>query len=407
MLGAAAVLVVVAATVVLFALTLAWSGALRKDNAGTPDKLPVLSEQHRVLHNFDSVAVTDDKDLWAVGSGGLGTRSDLLVRTLRNGEAVWQRAGELSQSDWLLEVREPYRRKQSTSVNLLGGVVEGADTLAYAPARDAFVWSNRTSGRLFCTVPQSVTYEQNGVLRTDLDPYRKGKVLYHLDRVPLSVAVSPDAKWIAVGMEGDQEYPEYRFSSPQDCAYGSLILLRWGDQGCELAYALDVGVWHVGACSFSQDGRFLVSGGNDSKVRVWSISGGNLVAEWPASAPVTGISAGANADRIVYCSERGHVELRTRDGNLLQSYTHDFADPPQEALRSFRNVAAALSPCGGWLAVLSNGEVRIINMSDNEVVAHRRLPGDQALDVVWSANGKYIGVAMGDYVCMLEASFYE
>ena len=136
-------------------------------------------------------------------------------------------------------------------------------------------------------------------------------------------------------------------------------------------------------------------------VRVWSVTDGKLVEEWLAAAPVTEISTNANASNICYCSERGHIELRSRSGDLLTSFHDRVVEPPAGGIRHHFAVCATLSPDGKWVAVLSDGKLAVWQLDGNKVIARRELDGDSPESLVWSPAGKRLGVAMGDRAYML------
>ena len=127
-----AVLLAVGSVVVgawFFAMSLAWSGALRKDGELNRDQLPILSQTYAQHTEVVSVAVSDVDEFWAWGSSGIGTNSRVSVLTKHNGEGYWEWVGEVSDEQALLEVREPYRRVNTPPDNRKHNFREGADTL--------------------------------------------------------------------------------------------------------------------------------------------------------------------------------------------------------------------------------------------------------------------------------------
>jgi WD40 repeat protein len=382
-------LALLAAAVLMVALGLAWSGAFRDSTSPHSTKLPVLSESSAGSGGIRSIAVTDDENVWAYSRGGLGTQSAVYVRLQRDGEYSWDWMGELPDNQHILVPRSTDR----PPANGMHAIREGADAMVYVPDRDTFVWTNLTSGRLLASAPRDTTFMINGHASPTTQPYSGGKVLYHFDLRPESLAVSPDAAWVAVGMETAPSYPDDSLRVAQASSHGSLVLLRWQEHGCEIAHDLKGHVGSVRACAFTPDGKFLVSGGNDSMVRVWSVADGQLVHEWRAEGPVTQVSATANADSIVYCSERGHIEVRTREGQLDIALTTSVVDPPSGNIRSFRIVRAAYSPDGKWVAVHENGSVSLWRAKGWTMVAQRRIEGTSPHACLsWSPSSLRLGV---------------
>jgi WD40 repeat protein len=386
--------------VTLAILTTSFLSDTFKDLRGGDDnKLPIV-ERSSTAKDVSSIAVADDGSTWAYGCEGLGTKAGVWFFSKdRNG---WMIAGELTPEEFLFDVRERYDTDHSLPRNQLQNVREGAEALQYSKSRDAFVWASGLSGRLIASRTKETTYTRNGKPVSESRKYEAGAVLYQFDQEPTCLAISPDGSQIAVGLEAWPRYPEeggFTTSQPND----HLVLLKWDGNAAKLARSFAGMKYSVRACTFSGDGSLLVTGGNDSKIRIWDPQDGKLLDELEVEAPVTQVSVTADAERILYCTERGHVVMRARDGSIIREFHESIADLPRGSTRSLRWTAAAFSPDGSLFAYEDDGLV-VADTTTCDPLARRELERGMVRQLVWSPNGERLAVGFKDAVYLLDVN---
>jgi WD40 repeat protein len=375
------------------------SAKIKELRTGDKDKLEIV-QQSSISKEVCSIAVAEDGSTWAYGCEGLGTKAGVwFFSEERNG---WMIVGALKPEEFLFDVRERYDTEHGLPRNQLQNLREGAEALQYSKSRDAFVWASGHSGRVIASQTKQTTYTRNGEPVTESRKYEAGMVLYQFDQEPTCLAVSPNGSLIAVGLQVWPRYPEdENFATTQPNEH--LVLLKWDGVTATLARSLSGMKYSVRACTFSADGSLLVTGGNDSRIRIWDPHDGKLLDEVEVEAPVTQVSVTADATRILYCTERGHVVMRARDGAVIREFHESVADLPRGSTRSLRWTAAAFSPDGSRFAYDCD-ELVVGETATCETLAKRHLERGMVRQVVWSADGKRLAVGYREAVYLLDVN---
>jgi WD40 repeat protein len=146
------------------------------------------------------------------------------------------------------------------------------------------------------------------------------------------------------------------------------------------------------ALAFSRDGKYIVTGGGDGLITLWSVSDSAMVKESPAHGKGLGVrSLDIDATgRIVSGGGDGETKLWTAGlDNLIGMF-------PKEANES-EILSVALNVGGTQVAVGSaNGLVRIFDTQTYLVVRALADHKDKITVVAYSANGKYFATGSAD-----------
>lgn len=183
----------------------------------------------------------------------------------------------------------------------------------------------------------------------------------HDDRVT-SVAFSPDGRYVVSGSD-DSTARVWQVSTGEEVA--RMIYERGG--------------W-VGAVAFSPDGEYVVSAGWDGSVRVWGASTGKEVARMEHEGPVIAVAFSPDGKYVVSGSWDGTARVwEAATGNEVARMTHD-----AEVLD------VAFSPDGSYVVSGSNdSSARVWEASTGEEVAHMSHKG-AVNAVAFSPDGKYV-----------------
>ena len=145
------------------------------------------------------------------------------------------------------------------------------------------------------------------------------------------------------------------------------------------------------------DDSTLISGGNDSTLRIWDLREGKLIETIPAEAPVTDVSAAPGGKQIVYCTERGHIVLLALDSKERKNLHKDVVEPPTGTTRYMRYECAEYSPNGKWIAIGHHGELKVLDAKSLEVkYVQSRDIETRVYEVAWSPDSSRVGTALGD-----------
>jgi WD40 repeat protein len=146
----------------------------------------------------------------------------------------------------------------------------------------------------------------------------------------------------------------------------------------------------VNSIGWSPDGRFIVTGGSDSQVRVWNAAtGGYLRTLWAHNGPVTSVAFAPDADRVVTTgADRIAYVWAVPSGKKLATLKGD----PQPLY------SAAFNPTGSRIVTGdSGGVVRVWDWRAQKMLAAIPAHADLVNAVSYSADGKRILSASDDW----------
>ncbi len=183
----------------------------------------------------------------------------------------------------------------------------------------------------------------------------------------------------------------YLLSRPDDPPSGS-PLPRWNHTPTLLEEQLSGHTDDVRAVAFSPDGRFLVSGGLDSRVRVWSAATAD-----PVGRPLTDHTAAVNS--VAFSPDGGLLATGGRD-NLVRFWYADTWSSSGEPLAGHSTdiTSMAFSPDGKILASgCVSDAVRLWNTADREQTGKQLSGHDGTVtSVVFSPDGRILVTAGAD-----------
>jgi tricorn protease-like protein len=146
----------------------------------------------------------------------------------------------------------------------------------------------------------------------------------------------------------------------------------------------------VNSIGWSPDGRFIVTGGSDSQVRVWNAGTGQYLRTlWAHVGPVTSVAFAPDADRVVTTgADRTAYVWAIPSGKKLATLRGD----PQPLY------SAAFNPNGRWIVTGdSGGVVRVWDWRAEKMLAAIPAHADLVNAVSFSADGKRILSASDDW----------
>lgn len=370
--------------------------------SGDTEKLPIASQTAGTRGQISSIAITNSPSVWVYGIDGFGSNSGVMTLNESKGGGGWEFGGQLDEEDRPFTVHADFANEKNPFGTRAENLRDGATAMEYVESRDRMVWVSSFSGRLLASKPRDVRF----VSGTETRRFGRAEVLCAFqERSPSSIAVSPDAHWIAVGFNDSGFVDVKKDGTVLGPSGPDVVLVEWLDDGCVVKAEMQHADGSLRTCCFTSEGDYVVSGGDDSLVRFWSIPDGKLVDEWQVEAPLVDVSTCHGRDRIAYATERGHVVVRSRDGNeSLSLNENEPTDPPDGESRYTRPVRCAYSPDGQWLAVAERGQLRIFRAERTEVVAQVKLEGRSLSDIAWSPTSEYIGIAFDDVAYVLEVN---
>ncbi|KAI0309690.1 WD40-repeat-containing domain protein, partial [Amylostereum chailletii] len=120
---------------------------------------------------------------------------------------------------------------------------------------------------------------------------------------------------------------------------------------------------NVSALAISPYGRWLVSGGLDCRVFVWSLASGTCIHALHSSSPVTSVEwpAGTNEYRFLVGCAKGTLVSAIIRKNSFDTYSVDAHSFPLEHITSSINE--------GLIASAAQEEVRVWTVNDNKGVS--------------------------------------
>ncbi|MGA7108107.1 MAG: TIR domain-containing protein [Terracidiphilus sp.] len=146
--------------------------------------------------------------------------------------------------------------------------------------------------------------------------------------------------------------------------------------------------------AFNSSGSLLATGTRDGIAHVWTVPGGREVLRIVHTAPVAQLAFHPKTNQLVTASDDGHVRIFDVARATLVT---DFKCPD-------KTVSVSFSPDGDMVAALSSEGV--VSLLD---VVHRRLlqnlgGGAAGFNLAFSANGKRLAIATGDYASVWDVT---
>ena len=206
-------------------------------------------------------------------------------------------------------------------------------------------------------------------------------------------------------------------------------VLRQGLEGMHAQAVLPAGGKPVRALAFSPDGRTVAVGGDDGRIRIFTVRG-RSVRRLRQGGTVTSIAYSPDGKLLLTAGRDGNARIwRVRDGKQLHALRHGRAveearfssegslvvtASDDRSARIWRAadgveirrlqhpravVAATFDPAGTRVATISRGEVRIFDVaSESELV---RLPEQGVTSVAFSPNGTLIATGSNDHTARI------
>lgn len=325
-----------------------------------------------------AIAPSNDPDMWAVGYEGLGTKSGVQVKL--DDHIYWAGGWDVN-NDALSELLP----KGSGLPRLPNKVIrEGPVGMHFLPDSHAIVFASREMQRVIVLSAAEDSHSS----KADFSKVTRFEVM---KEKPFAIALSPDGTKSAVACGEDHDYSDDGMTMANTSAP---VLVLWDVTSGKRLATLE---GHKAAvrCVQFMDGETLISGGNDSTLRIWNLTTGKITDTIEAEAPVTDVSCAPDRKQIVYCTERGHViamDLGTRKRTSLHK---DVAEAPTDKTRTYHFVTASISPDGRWLAV---GDHRL-KIYDTESLTlkyeqSRNLDGSIS-SMAWNRNSTRLGTTHG------------
>ena len=242
-------------------------------------------------------------------------------------------------------------------------------------------WSEAASFTAFFQGVYSLGFLPDGVrlAGSGFDPAGEGvklwdapsaRVLWSRDRSrPRSLAVSPDGEWLAVASSDEREI---EVLSVRD---GSLLRRFTAHE------------WQLLTLAVSADGRYLVSGAADTRVKIWSLPAFTEQAVLVGHVnPVWAVAASRDGRYVGSATIDNTVRLwRTSDGSAI-------ASDDQGA----RVWSVAFSPDGTLLASGGNSGVVVYRVA--ETMERLASAGGAASDVQFSPDGQLLAASLEDSI---------
>ena len=188
-----------------------------------------------------------------------------------------------------------------------------------------------------------------------------------------SMAFNPTGEWIAVG----------------SAALGQLLVWEWRSESYVLKqqghYA------EVTTTAFSPDGAHLVTGADDSKVKVWSLTSGFCYVTFADhSAPITSVAFAPSGHAVISASLDGTV----RAFDLVR-------------YRNFRTLVTPEPVQFASLAIDPAGEIVVAGSQDNFQLYVWSLKTGRLLDVLAGHEGPVIGLSFAPSVPILASASWD
>lgn len=329
-----------------------------------------------------AIAASDDNEMWAAGYEGLGTSSGVIVK---RGDESHMVGGWDTKDDAISELLpangEGPRRVPSAMIR------EGAVGIRFLPGGKQLVFASREMQRLIVATQSEGT---SNFSRSRFETVRRFEVM---EEKPLALDISPGGSVIAVACGDEHDFSDsaHKMASP-----ASPVVVIWELASAKRVRTLKGHKAAVRCIEFLDDGT-LISGGNDSTLRIWDLREGKLLETIPAEAPVTDVSAAPGGKQIVYCTERGHIVLLALDSRKRKDLHKDVVEPPTGTTRYMRYECAEYSPNGKWIAIGHHGELKVLDAQSLEVkYVQSRDIETRVYEVAWSPDSSRVGTALGD-----------
>ena len=185
-----------------------------------------------------------------------------------------------------------------------------------------------------------------------------------------AVAFSPDGKYVVSG--GCDEW-----GGTMDCTPGTVRIWE-ATTGKEIAHMIHDG--SVTSVAFSPDGKYVVSGSEDSTARVWEVNTGTEVARMTHSYSVHTVAFGPDGRYVVSGSQDGTVRVwEVNSGTEVAHMIHDGT-----------TTSVTFGPDGKYVISSKNfGSVQIWQMAIGEEATHI-IYDDSFASVALSPDGNYV-----------------
>ncbi len=149
----------------------------------------------------------------------------------------------------------------------------------------------------------------------------------------------------------------------------------------------------VGALAISPDGKTLVSGSDDTTIKVWNLETGNLLLTLTGHTDIIlSLAISPNGQTIASSSLDGTVKLwNLQTGELIRTIKRDWLVKSIAYSPDGQKIAI-----GSWNKTRRKAEIEVWNSSTGEVIQSFSLSRESNLFVAFSPDGKTLGSANED-----------
>nr|WRX36723.1 hypothetical protein [uncultured bacterium] len=219
----------------------------------------------------------------------LGQRYYFIPHEYQSGDRDWADY-KVRRYLWDVETGRRLKKLKAHSSEVLGVAYDPTGKKIATAAHDGVVVWEVLSGKQLLRLArhdrQFRSYENSGTEKQDLKRVLPAGVL--------SVAFSPDGRYIATGLDG--------FSPEEDGIHASVVV--WDAATGKVARAIGDPSWDVVSVAFSADGSQLMSAASNGTVVLWDvISGQNLCTlenEFSACSSVTSLDISTDGQSVIF-----------------------------------------------------------------------------------------------------------